>query len=208
MKKTLKNREGVFPSKIKKNVNGISVAIIILSVILSFFIFKFDIDDYKKQLHQKNEFLKAEQDNFDRHGNYAQYGVYGFRLFFQQSKFSIFFNDSAPFGNMEASIHHDSRMKIGKQQKDGNIFKNSKGGSIDFPWLVLVIFAPVGLIYGFFAFRNREYIKFLMSFESWFKVHSSVVFFRLIILIGTIILIFTTAIIQFAFNGIHLSKGE
>ena len=91
MKKSDKKRVGGFHSGIRRNVNRISVTIIILTVILSSIILHFDTEDHKKHIDQKIKFSKAEKENFDGHINYFQYGIYGFRLFFSTISIQYFF---------------------------------------------------------------------------------------------------------------------
>ncbi|MCK4762287.1 MAG: ABC transporter permease subunit, partial [Candidatus Aminicenantes bacterium] len=208
MMKENKGKKGSgFHLKMKRNFNWITITTTIFVVILSGIILQLDIGNHKQHIDQKNEFLKTEKAYFDRHVNYLFYGVYGFRLFLHQSGSIIFFNNSSSLGDMEASIYYDARMKIGKPQEDGKIYERPTGGGLDFPWIFLLLLAPASLIYGFFAPRNREYIKFLMGFSSWLKTHTEVIFSRLIVLTIVIILIFIEAFIQLALNNIDISEA-
>ncbi|MCK4763102.1 MAG: hypothetical protein KAW12_12980 [Candidatus Aminicenantes bacterium] len=208
MKKKDKNQEGIFCLKVKSNINWVGAVCLILSILISTIIVQVGIWDYESSLDRKTKFLETERNYFDRYVNYLQYGVFGFRMFVESSKLCIFFNNASTFDELEATIDCSLRLKIGNPKKDGKIFAKESGGSFDLKIYVLLLLVPLAFIYGFFTYRNRENLKFLMNFSRPLKVYTMVFLSRAFVLFISLFVVFTAAVIQIYCNGIYLSRSD
>jgi len=108
----------------------------------------------------KEKFQYFEKKKVSKHINYRVYGVYGFRMLFMPTSFSILSRSSAPVPEMNAFIDSSERLNIYLPLVGKNIFNNEKNGFTDFCGIILFFGSLLALFYGFDTFRCQEYLKF------------------------------------------------
>jgi ABC-type Na+ transport system ATPase subunit NatA len=135
--------------------------------------------DIKKE---KREFQKIERLKVTQWNNYTQYGGYGIYLYFMPSPLSIFFNNTNLFTELSAHVDVGERSNISRSFKGKKIFAQKPKKLWDFAGVFLLFGSFMALYYGYEAFRDREYLKFLATLFGERRVFRLIFVSRLILL--------------------------
>jgi hypothetical protein len=161
------------------------------------------VKEYQSILKDKKTFLVTEKTKVTQYVHYTQYGLYGIRLMFIPSPLSIIFYNSGLFRDLMANVDVGERLNIYNSMKGREVF-NEPGGFMDVSGFLLLFGSLLGLLYGYDAFRNHDYLKFLLSISNRKTLFFHIVFSRIILLnMFLLILAFISLIIPLI-NGINL----
>lgn len=200
----------VIKLELRRNVNKTGIAIFIIFVFFAVLINNASITILKNEAEKKEQFIEVETQKIENYFAYSLYGMIGFRTFFSPSNISPIFQNSTSLTNLQALIDAGARLNFNRPEIGEYIFKKPTGGNLDLSWYLLVIMSIFILIWGWFSFRNTEYLKFLMSFcDSGLKcvylgILLSRIFLTIISLLGLTLIIW----LQFVLNGIILNTDE
>ena len=199
---------GVVKQELSRVVTRWSVIGLLIFVLLGSFILQIGIEKSKIEKRQQVEFIDNEMQKVKRYYNVMLYGVYGIRRLLKASPlFSLFFN-SSPISELQAFIDVGVRLELSKSEIGAGLFDGSIGGILDYSWYLLVLGSMIVAAMGFFTFRNREYLRFLMNFTGSGKVYMGVTLARVLLIVISMGLTVSVAYLQFLVNGITLSTGE
>jgi len=199
---------GVVKQELSRVVTGWSVIGLLIFILLGGFILQIGIEKSKIEKRQKVEFIDNEMQKIKRYVNVKMYGAYGVRRLLKASPlFSLFFN-SSPISELQAFIDVGVRLELSKPEIGAGLFDESIGGILDYSWYLLVLGSMIVVPMGFFTFRNREYLRFLMNFTSAKNVYMGVTLARVLLILISLGLTVCLAYIQFLVNGIKLTTGE
>ncbi len=194
--------------ELKRNLNKVFIAIFLLLVSSSLFINQESINKYKHQIKRDKEFVQVETKKVEAYFSWSQYLSTGFTLRLSPSPLSTLFCDSSTLSTLHALIDSGFKHDLSRPEIGEYIFKNPTGGSIDSSWYLLFILSIQVLTWGWFSFRNTEYLKYLMTFASSKSVHFGIVFGRIFFLIAALLVMVFFSWIQFLLNGIFLNFNE
>ncbi|MCP5102048.1 MAG: hypothetical protein GY950_01650, partial [bacterium] len=83
-----------FILELKRFINKKNLVILVLFLIISLFLVQTHINQYNDLVENNRKFNEIEKLKVNQFLNYTQYGLYGFRVFFNPSPLSIFFSHS------------------------------------------------------------------------------------------------------------------
>jgi len=198
----------IFGFELRRNIKKWALWIILLYLLGAMSLFQLGIVKYKVTLDPTIKFSRTEEKNVLLSPNYSYYATMGFNLIAAPSPLTSVFENSLTFGNMGAFLDARTKLYLIKFQVDSNIFNKTTGGMLDLSWYILMIGSLMVLSWGFFTFKNIDYMRFLMNFTSPRKVYGGIILARILILTGAIAITGLVSFIQFLLNGITLSPGE
>ena len=194
--------------ELRRNATLLSIICLMVFVVLAVGILQIGIENHKTDLKEQIEFVNIEMKKVERYINYHQYGAFGFRRLLESSPLMAMFENSTALDDLDAFIDNSVRLKLGKNEIGKGVFERPTGGTLDFSWYILVFGGIFVSIWGFFTFRNREYLRFLISFSSDKNVFAGIILARIILLIISLAILLAAARLQFLLNNIKLTAGE
>lgn len=181
--------------------------VLALFFLLSMVLIGLGIDQFKDIETEKTEFQKVEKSKVPQWNNYTQYGGYGIYLYFMPSPLSIFFNNTNLFTELTAHVDVGERSNISKSFKGKKIFSHKPKKLWDFAGIVLLFGSFMALYYGYEAFRDREYLKFLASLFGEKRVFRLIFVSRLILLCTFISCVTLVGVVLIKIFGIEIKAA-
>lgn len=175
----------------------LSMALIILGMV-----------QFKDIETERIEFQKVEKSKVPQWNNYTQYGGYGIYIYFMPSPLSIFFNNTNLFTELTAHVDVGERSKISNSFKGKKIFVHRTRDLWDFAGIVLFFGSLMALYYGYEAFRDREYLKFLAGLFGERRVFRLIFLSRLILLCISISCVTIFGVLLIIIAGIEIKVAE
>lgn len=182
--------------------------VLVLFFLLSMVLIVLGIVQYKDIETERTEFQKVEKSKVPQWNNYTQYGGYGIYLYFMPSPLSIFFNNTNLFTELTAHVDVGERSNISKSFKGKKIFSHRSREFWDFAGIVLLFGSFMALYYGYEAFRDREYLKFLASLFGEKRVFRLIFVSRLILLCTFISCVTLVGVVLIKIFGIEIKASE
>ena len=163
---------------------------------------------FKSILDNKDDFVKIEKFRVQQNRSYSQYGASGFRVMFIPSPLSVFFFNSGVNNNLTADLDVGSRLTISSSFKGRDAFKDRAGNFADFSGLFIFIGTLLVFLYGYEAFRQTDYLKFLSSIITIKKVFWLTVFARFFLALLFFLAVTAAAVLLVVVNGISLRSPD
>lgn len=182
-----------------------TIALVVIFVAFFSITLQIGIERYETEAQKSIEFTEIEYKMVDRYINYIQYGIYGFRMLQKPSVLMSFFHNSSVLSVLEVFVNNDVRLKFFKPEIGAGLFSKGTGGTSDPSWFILVIGTLCVTTWGFFSFRNREYVRYLMNFTSATRVYFGILIARIIIMFLIVLLLFVVSTLLLFLNGLDLS---
>jgi len=184
------------------------IASFLVLFLLLFIQVNIGIKEYNQSLDRAEEFYRIEAMNFAKFTDYDVYGDEGHTVLFNPAPVSIFFsNVGIPndlIGNFDSIVH----LGIYDNYKDDSLFFTSLNTLWSFSGLLLLFGSLLALLYGYEAFKDREYLKFLSGIISYRKVYLYLALSRIILLFLALLAIFVPMIGWASMKGVVLSGGD
>lgn len=182
-------------------------AILVIFFIIIFFFLQDGIIQYKQILDEKKVFQEYEKMSVKQYFKWYQYGAYGFRLLFVPSPFISFYNTGAIPNDLTAFIDSGYRLNIYKTMMGKSALFGFKKEYMNFTGFILLLGSLMALFYGFFAFSNKEWLKFMEGFTgSKKKLFLYLIASRIVILLAFCILLATISKFFFFINGLSIDE--
>ncbi|MGE5343513.1 MAG: hypothetical protein ACM3SY_18750 [Candidatus Omnitrophota bacterium] len=177
-------------------------------VLLSVYLIHNGVDAYKNALSSTLKFREIERLRAGQYLNYRQYGALGFRINYLPPASGIFFYNSGL--SPEILVHIDAGIETAMYRSINgrNLFEEKPGAYSDFSGLLLMVGSLVALVYGYEAFRNKEYLRFLSSLAGSRTVYIHMVLARLVLILSVFTLILFLAVIQVRLEGTGLRGSD
>ncbi|MCU0287809.1 MAG: hypothetical protein MUF15_15640, partial [Acidobacteria bacterium] len=188
--------------KLVLSMRNLFPILLILTVALGFI--QYGVSTYKYSQEQKASFQTFETQIVDIYATYRHYATYGFRVMLLPAPESIFFTNSTVLQDMTGNIFPGHRLHIYKSLKGRNTFDINKYSFADFSGILFFLGSLMALLYGYTAFFNIEYQRFLTSFTNELRMFFSTILARAIILAIIILFFITAAILLIVINGIPI----
>ena len=146
--------------------------------------------------------LKYEESKLKSFVTWDQYGVVGFRMFFEPSPLLVFCRDSAAFTGLESKIDTTEILDIHSPGKGKYLF--SKENSLDFAGVIFVLFSLYMIFMGLENFPSKKFIDYALNSKNVLLS----IFSRLLLLSGIFALIFLVCYVYATLNGLTFSTSE
>lgn len=156
------------------------IIFLVLLILLTVFILE-GVIEYKSILKNRKTFQETEKLKVNQYILITQYGAYGLRVMFIPSPLSIIFNNSGLFKDLMSNVDVGERLNIYNSVKGRKVF-DEPGGFMDVSGFLLLFGSLLGLLYGFDAFRNNDYLKLLLRISNRKTLFFPIVFSRIILL--------------------------
>jgi len=198
----------VIKLEIKKNLNKWFAICLICYLILAAVIMQVGIEKYKLDQAQSKQFIDVQVKRIKSFINYQQYGGYGISRLIIGSPLVSFFYNSSTVEDLHATIETSTQYKLFKPEMGKNLFERPTGGNLDFSWFYIIFYIAAVSTWCFFAFRNRDYIRFLKNFAGAKTIFLGIITGRLIMIMVINCLVAVSGWLLFLLNGIVLNSGE
>jgi hypothetical protein len=198
----------LFRVDFKKFFSGITVIFLIVMLVLSFYLVNKGVNDYHKIKESEKRFIEIEKMMFNRIMNYLQYSFLGFRIMFVPSSAVIFFSEPGTMTDLCAKIDNMMTMEIYNNLKGKALFKDHFPGTLRFAGLIILLGSLLAIFSGIGLRRSREYLKFLTSICPPRKVFPYLFISRLILVIGSFLVILGSQLLLLKTGGIELSTAD
>ena len=166
------------------------------------------IKQYNNYLQKAAQFQKTEKKIFERLDYYTQYSIQGVRFLVVPSPICIFFADSGAYKDLAARINPVVSIDIYSDQKGKETGDGFQRISLDFAAVIYIFGSILALLYGYLPMNNRQYLMFLSNFNRPAKMFLSMIFYRFIFIVLTLLFIFAAALVMVYASGIRLSARD
>ncbi|NIM18020.1 MAG: hypothetical protein GTO45_38995 [Candidatus Aminicenantes bacterium] len=136
---------------------GNVIFLLIFTLVGIFFVYS-GIVEYKNFQKEKALFITHEKNKVDLYVTYSQYGDYGFRVLYEPSPLSLFFNNSSVFENLYSNVDMTEILKVNTSYKGRNLLQK-KGFFKDLAGLFF-LFGSLFMVYMGMASLKSEKIFF------------------------------------------------
>ncbi|MCJ7524112.1 MAG: hypothetical protein MUP71_02690 [Candidatus Aminicenantes bacterium] len=118
------------------------------------------LNEYRQFHAEKKIFLKFEKERIKQIVNYAQYGVFGFRLLYEASPLNLFFVNSSVLQDVESNIDSLEAIKVESSFKGKKLFL-TRGYFKDFAGIPFIFGSLFMLYLGHLALVSPAYLRFM-----------------------------------------------
>jgi hypothetical protein len=154
------------------------------------------------------EFKKIEYQLFSKIPDYANYSVFGVRIFFLPPTQGVLFPNPVQFSGLSGKVNSIFSLDIFNNCRDSTVMKGNSMLKFRFSSLVIVLGSLAVLLIGAAPFRHREFLKFLSSGWSPKMLFLSIMLSRIIIIAFTLLVILGCALLLLMVENIPLSGAD
>ena len=158
-----------------------NLTVFLLIVLATFFFIYSGVHDFQREMNEKKHFQGYEKEKVSHYQNYAQYGAFGYRLFFQPSHLVVFFTNSNFLYDLESNVDTSEIIKVYHLFKGRKVFE-SRGYYKDFSGFIFLVASLFMMYMGMVAIKNLEYMKFNLMFTSFKKLVITSTIVRILLL--------------------------
>jgi ABC-type Na+ transport system ATPase subunit NatA/ABC-type transport system involved in multi-copper enzyme maturation permease subunit len=192
----------------KRFINKKNISVLLIFFLLILYFVNIGIIEYKDVLAKGRKFHDIEATMFSRLSNYQQYSIQGIRLLFLPSSPSIFFLNSNMFSDLYSRINPVISLSISINSKSKSLFSLNTPNLWDLSNIILIFGSLLVIFWGYKAFQNKEYIRFLSSISSYRKLFISIFISRVILIAITLIFLSLSLLLLLKLHGIYLTNGD
>jgi hypothetical protein len=197
-----------FILELKRFINKKNLAIFMALLFISLFLVQIHIDRYKNLIENNREFKEIETLKVNQFLNYTQYGLYGFRVFFNPSALSIFFNCSGAFQGLTSFIDAGEKMNFYNPVKGKTLFEQNSVGFMDFAGIIMLLGSLFVLYTGYESLRHKEYLAFTATLSNHKTEFFSIIISRVFLTMVFFLLLSTGPVLLVKINGIEMAKND
>ena len=163
--------------RIFNNKNSI-IYLLMLFVVAMCFV-NSGVSDYKDFLSGESDFKKYEQDKISRFRTYSQYAGYGFRVLFEPSPLSIFFEKDKLRQFLESNVDVSENSRVIMHVKGKALTVDRK--QMDFAGILFFFGSLYMLYWGAANFKRDKFLKYIVLKENFLKsIYSRLVLLNLL----------------------------
>ncbi len=197
-----------FIFELKRFINKRNLVIFILLSSVSLFLVQTHIDRYKNLIENNREFKEIESLKVNQFLNYTQYGLYGFRVFFNPSPLSIFFNYSGAFSGVTSLIDAGEKMNFYNPVKGKALFEQNSVGFMDFAGIIMLLGSMFALYTGYESLRHKEYLGFTATLSDYKKVFFAIAMSRTFFTMVFFLLLTAGTVSLAKINSVEIAKKD
>lgn len=199
---------GVFKLELLRHFNKPFVRVFLILILFSTGLLQMGISKHRMGLKEQNEFVTSEMKKVSNYFNYHQYGGYGFWRQLDSTPLISMFHYSSALSRLTVFLESGVRFKLVNLLYGKNLFIRPPNSKLDFTWYVTMFGLLVFLPWGFFAFRNKAYLRMLKNFADMKRVFAGILLGRFFIILMIQSALFFQICIQFFLNGMPLSAKD
>jgi hypothetical protein len=130
-----------------------------ISLFSAYFVWS-GLNEHRQFQAEKKIFIKFEKEKISQIFNYAQYGVFGFRLLYESSPLNLFFVNSSVLQDVESNIDSLEAVKVESSFKGKKLFLK-RGYFKDFAGIPFIFGSLFMLYLGHLALVSPAYLRFI-----------------------------------------------
>lgn len=175
-----------------------------ISLLSAYFVWS-GLNEQRQFQAEKKIFIKFEKEKTGQFVSYAQYGAFGFRLFYEASPLNLFFVNSSILQDVESNIDSLEAIKVESSFKGNKLFLK-RGYFKDFAGIPFFFGSLFMLYLGHLALVSPAYLRFMtgrMSLKKYYALTTAARLFWLdlfFIFLG-LVLFFLVQLGGVAFSG-------
>ena len=189
--------------ELKRDMTKTALIIMIFFILSVLFLNYSGLQKSERLEDTKKEFIKNESQKVERYPSYRQYGGTGFKLLFLPPPIAFIFNTTS-LNNLQSINDFSFGLDVYQPQKGKYMFKRG----IDLFRYLLVVGGCIFFIFGWFSYRNRKYLRFLLNSASRFVVYLSIFIARTILVFLSILILTVFIIAHYYIMGVNLNGSE
>jgi hypothetical protein len=148
-----------------------------ISLFSAYFVWS-GLNEYRQFQAEKKIFIKFEKEKISQIVTYAQYGAFGFRLFYETSPLNLFFVNSSILQDVESNIDGLESIKVESSFKGKKLFLK-RGYFKDFAGISFIFGSLFMLYLGHLAMVSPAYLRFMTGRMALKKYYGLTTFARL-----------------------------
>jgi hypothetical protein len=140
-----------------------------ISLFSAYFVWS-GLNEHRQFQAEKKIFIRFEKEKISQIFNYAQYGVFGFRLLYESSPLNLFFVNSSVLQDVESNIDSLEAVKVESSFKGKKLFLK-RGYYKDFAGIPFIFGSLFMLYLGHLALVSPAYLRFMtgrMSLKKYY----------------------------------------
>ncbi len=185
-----------------------NAAVMLLFLCLCLWLVNFGVTHYQDLKKGSKEFQDVVNEKVRQFPTYDMYGGYGIHLYFMPAPSAILFHNSGLFSQLICRMDVGEILDAYDLFKGKNIFAEKPGKLLDFSGFFLLLGSLIALFYGFEAFRNKEYLRFLAS-RFWHRRVFALIWFSRVVLLSMYFTFVTLCAVGFLFlRGILVQRSD
>jgi hypothetical protein len=177
-----------------------------ISLLSAYFVWS-GLNEYRQFQEEKKIFIKFEKEKISQIVNYAQYGVFGFRLLYEVSPLNQFFVNSSVLQDVESNIDSLEAIKVESSFKGKKLFL-TRGYFKDFAGIIFIFGSLFMLYLGHLALVSPAYLRIISGGMSLKKYYGLTTVARLFWLDLFFILLGLGLFFQVQLEGVGFSGPE
>jgi len=186
----------------KKNL----IFLAFISLLSAYFVWS-GLNEYRQFQAEKKIFIKFEKEKISQIVNYAQYGVFGFRLLYEVSPLNQFFVNSSVLQDVESNIDSLEAIKMESSFKGKKLFLK-RGYFKDFAGIIFIFGSLFMLYLGHLALVSPAYLRIISGCMSLKKYYGLTTAARLFWLDLFFLALGLGLFFQAQFEGVGFSGTE
>jgi hypothetical protein len=195
----------LFYLELKRCTRKKNLVFLFVFFILSLYSVNQGIIDYQKVLIKKAEFQKIEKLMFQKIPDYTHYSFYGIRLYYQPSALDIFLSDQPATSELSAEFNSIASFDIDNNSKGKSIFIGNTLFKLSFSNILLVFVTFISLYLGYSPIKDKDFLKYNIGTWTCTRLFSTILFFRFIFLLTTVLMVFGFLVLFSTIRGITLT---
>jgi hypothetical protein len=166
------------------------------------------INDYKESRKLISLFKDIHKRYFERIQNYDRYGKEGIDVLFVPSPLSALFKNTIISENLTGNVDSAVNLDISNDLKGPALNPSNLFFKLDFSFILMLVGSMAALLYGYGAWKYREYLHSLAEGKPGFKVYNLVVWSRSIVLLTAFLISAALVLLLFSLRGVQLSPND
>ena len=159
----MSNLSTFFILEIKRFFTKRNIFILLVVFLLSLYFINSGISEYKSVLKKEEKFKNLESVGFKKFSTYTYYGLKGINFLFLPSMSGVFFKNTCLSSDLFANADSIVSLRVFNNLKGKSLFSVDYSATWDFSMMILIFGSILVMFWGYEAFHNKEYMKFLSS---------------------------------------------
>ncbi len=169
-------------TEIKKIVTKQTIAMLMFLTLGMLFVLDEGVSKYKKILVSRVHFKETERLRIQQYDTITQYGTVGFRVKALPSPLTALCFNNTVYRNLTANVDVTENHRVYSPRKGDGVIKSRNGVISDYSDIMLFIGAISALLFGFFIFRRKSYLRFRVGLHGIMKGFLRLFFWGLLVL--------------------------
>jgi len=166
------------------------------------------INNYKESNNIIPIFKEIEKKRFDMMPTYAWYSMDGVNVIFVPSPLAALYTNTTIPEKITGNFNSIIKLEISNDLKGPALNPSNLFFKMDFSFILMLVGSMAALLYGYGAWKYREYLHSLAEGKPGFKVYNLVVWSRSIVLLTAFLISAALVLLLFSLRGVQLSPND